>query len=106
MNKKEINSRTDIYKQEAALIASKLLESFDGMPLEKTFTVMNGLTVALAKFIADIRKVVEMSDEDGLEKLVLSWLSATDVYTGSHFSKFVSTDCVYLDEKDLWKELL
>lgn len=104
MAKKEIESRKDINKKEAVLIASNILESFDGLPIEKSLTVMNAMTIALAKFISEIRKQVEVSEEDGLEKLVLSWFSATDVITGNVFSKFISTDCVELNIDDIWKE--
>ena len=104
MAKKEIDSRKDIDKKEAVLIARNILGSFDGLPLEKSLTVMNAITIALVKFVADVRKQVEVSEDDGLEKLVLSWFSATDVITGNVFSKFVSTDCVQLDIDDIWKE--
>jgi len=94
--KKTINSR-NIDKEMSVGVASALLESLDGLPIEQSFNYLNGLTIALAKFIKEIKDNVELSDEDGLEKLVLSWLSATDPFTGLKFSKFISTECIDID---------
>jgi hypothetical protein len=98
--KKTINSR-DIDKKMSVGVASALLENLDGIPLEDSLSYLNGITIALAKFIKGIKDNVELSDEDGLEKLVLSWLSATDPFTGLKFSKFISTECIELDLNDL-----
>ena len=98
--KKTINSR-NIDKKMSVGVASALLENLDGIPLEDSLSYLNGITIALAKFIKGIKDNVELSDEDGLEKLVLSWLSATDPFTGLKFSKFISTECIELDLNDL-----
>ena len=91
--KKTINSR-DIDKKLSISVAYELLNSFDDIPIEHSLSCLNGITIALAKFIAEIKDNVELSDEDGLEKLILSWLSATDPATGLKFSKFISTECI------------
>ena len=91
--KKTMNSR-NIDKNMSVSVASELLNSFDGIPIEHSLSYLNGITIALAKFIAEIKDNVELSDEDGLEKLILSWLSATDPLTGLKFSKFISTECI------------
>ena len=98
--KKTINSR-NIDKKMSVGVAFALLENLDGIPLEDSLSYLNGITIALAKFIKGIKDNVELSDEDGLEKLVLSWLSATDPFTGLKFSKFISTECIELDLNDL-----
>jgi hypothetical protein len=93
---KTINSR-NIDKELSVDVASAMLKSLDGIPVKDSFSYLNAITIALAKFIAVIKDNVELSDEDGLEKLVLSWLSATDPFTGLKFSKFISTDCIDID---------
>jgi len=92
----EINSR-DINKEASLGVASAILENLDGLPVEDSLDYLNGMTIALAKFVREINENIELSDEDGLEKLVLSWLSAIDPLTGLKFSKYISTDCVELD---------
>lgn len=87
----------DINKETSIGVASAILENLDGVPIEESLDYLNGMTIALTKFIKDIKENVELSDEDGLEKLVLSWLSATDPVTGLKFSKFISTDCIDID---------
>lgn len=87
----------DINKETSIGVASAILENLDGIPVENSLDYLNGLTIALAEFIKGIKEIVELSDEDGLEKLVLSWLSAIDPFTGLKFSKFISTECVDID---------
>lgn len=94
--KKTMNSR-DFDKKLSIHVASELLNSLDGIPVEDSLSYLNGITIALVKFIKEIKDNVELSDEDGLEKLVLSWLSATDPFTALQFSKFISTDCIDID---------
>ena len=91
--KKTMSSR-NINKETSLGAVSAILESLDGLPIEESLDYLNGMTIALAKFIQKIKENVELSDEDGLEKLVLSWLSATDPFTGLKFSKYISTDCI------------
>jgi hypothetical protein len=91
----------DINKETSIGVASAILENLDGLPVEESLDYLNGLTIALAEFIKGIKENVELSDKDGLEKLVLSWLSATDPFTGLKFSKFISTDCIDIDLNEL-----
>ena len=98
--KKTINSR-GIDKKMSVGVASALLDNLDGLPIEDSLSYLNGITIALARFIKGIKDNVELSDEDGLEKLVLSWLSATDPFTGLKFSKFISTECIDIELNDL-----
>ena len=98
--KKAINSR-DIDKEMSVGVASALLDNLDGLPIEDSLSYLNGITIALARFIKGIKDNVELSDEDGLEKLILSWLSATDPFTGLKFSKFISTECIDIELNDL-----
>lgn len=85
---------SDINKETSIGVASAILENLDGVPIKESLDYLNGLTIALAKFIQGIKENVELSNEDGLEKLVLSWLSATDPFTGLKFSKYISTECI------------
>lgn len=94
--KRAISSR-DIDKNIATSVAKAMLDSFDGIPMEHTLSCLNGVVIALTRFIEEIKANADLSDEDGLEKLVLSWLSATDPFTGLKFSKFISTECVDID---------
>ena len=87
------NSR-NINKETSIGVASAILENLDGLPIEDSLDYLNGMTIALAKFVQGIKENVELSEEDGLEKLVLSWLSALDPLTGLKFSKFISTECI------------
>ena len=84
----------NINKETSRGVASAILENLDGLPIEESLDYLNGITISLARFIQGIKENVELSDEDGLEKLVLSWLSATDPLTGLKFSKFISTECI------------
>ena len=94
--KKTMNSR-NINKETSVGVASTILKNLDGLPIEQSLEYLNGMTIALARFIQEVNKNVELSDEDGLEKLVLSWLSAIDPLTGLKFSKYISTDCIELN---------
>ena len=91
----------DINKETSIGVASAILENLDGLPIEESLDYLNGMTIALAKFIQYIKENVDLSDEDGLEKLVLSWLSAVDPVTGLKFSKFISTDCIDINLNEL-----
>ena len=91
--KKIMNSR-NINKEVSLGVASAIIENLDGLPIEESLDYLNGMTIALARFVQGIKENVELFDEDGLEKLVLSWLSAADPFTGLKFSKFISTDCI------------
>ena len=94
--KKTINSK-NINKKLSVDVANAILKSLNGIPIENSLSYLNGITVALVRLIKEIKENCEVSDEDGLEKLILSWLSATDITTGLKFSKFISTDCIDID---------
>ena len=98
--KKTINSR-NINKKTSLGVASAILENLEGLPIEESLDYLSGMTIALTRFVQGIKENVELSDEDGLEKLVLSWLSATDPATGLKFSKFISTDCIDINLNEL-----
>ena len=94
--KRTINSN-DIDKEIALSVSSSMLESLDGLPIEHSLSCLNGIVVGMCRFVEEIKKNTELSDEDCLEKLILSWLSATDPVTGLKFSKFISTECIDID---------
>ena len=98
---KNTMSSRNINKETSVGVASAILENLDGLPVGESLDYLNGMTIALAEFIKGIKENVELSDEDGLEKLVLSWLSATDPITGLKFSKFISTECIDINLNEL-----
>lgn len=98
---KETKNSKDINKDVSLGVASAILKNLDGLPIEQSLEYLNGMTIALARFIQEVNKNVELSDEDGLEKLVLSWLSAIDPFTGLKFSKYISTDCIDINLNEL-----
>ena len=93
----EVSSSRDINRELATAFANNVLKAIDGTPLSLSLSVLNGYIVALASFVDSLKKQVTLSDEDGLEKLVLSWLSVSDVKTINNFSKYISTECVDID---------
>ena len=94
--KKSINS--DDLKSDVAIgIATSIISSAELFPMELSLSVLNGLTMALVRYITAIKSNAELSDEDGLEKLVLSWLSAMDIKSELNFSKYISKECINLD---------
>lgn len=98
---KETKNSKDINKDVSLGVASAILKNLDGLPVEDSLEYLNGMTIALARFIQEVNENVELSDEDGLEKLVLSWLSAIDPFTGLKFSKYISTDCIDINLNEL-----
>jgi hypothetical protein len=98
--KRSISSRS-FDKEISVKVASALLENLNGLPIEDSLSYLNGITIALASFVKEIKRNVELSDDEGLEKLILSWLSATDPFTRLKFSKFISTECIDIDLSEL-----
>lgn len=72
----------------AAEIGMRILSMLDGHTVEESTTILNGVTVALVSLCKDVSKHV--TDEGSVERLVLSWLSATDPASGCHFSDYIN----------------
>ena len=89
MAKKQKQVTVEVNEQQAVMVAKKLLEMFDGMPAEATKTVLNGFSIAMVQMLRGTQACCQVSDEDGLEKMVLSWFAATDPVSGLHFSKYI-----------------
>ena len=100
MSKKTVNSR-NIDKSTAMNVASAILEALDDMPMELSLSALNGVVIAMVKYVKDIQENAALSEEDGLEKLIYSWLSALDVYMGTKFSRFISPEVIHIDEDEL-----
>ncbi|MCR5270583.1 MAG: hypothetical protein K6D91_06150 [Prevotella sp.] len=96
----KINS-SNIDKELSLKIAELILTILEGAPMEESLSYLQGVTAALASFIQEIKSKAVLSDDDGLEKLVLSWLSAIDPLTKLSFSKFISTSCIDIDLDNL-----
>lgn len=94
----------DINKELAMRVANSILEVLDGMPLEDSVSYLNGITMALVMFIRELKKNVTVSEEGGIERLVLMWLSKVDVMADGHFSKFIRPEVIELDLDNLFKK--
>ena len=69
--------------------ACRLQQTFpDGHTVEESTTILSGVTMALVSLCKDVSKHV--TDEGSVERLVLSWLSATDPASGCHFSDYIN----------------
>ena len=89
MAQKEINCNESIDNAFAIKVAHTILELAGKISIEESISFMNGVTVALASIVADVKNVVVESKEDGLERLILSWLCTTDLVTGNNFSNYI-----------------
>ena len=69
-------------------IGTTILAMFGGYSLEQSTTILFGVTMALATLCKDVSK--HATDEGSVERLVLSWLSATDPASGCHFSDYIN----------------
>lgn len=88
-------SSKDIDRNISVEVANSILNGIvDGTPAEMSLSILNGIVNAATFLAKEITNNAELSDVDGIEKLILSWLSATDPVTGLKFSKFISTDCI------------
>lgn len=97
----EIINSNNIDKDTSLFIAKTMLEMLDGTPMENSLDALNGIVVAMDMFLRTIKENSELSEENGLEKLVLSWLSSSDVIMGTKFSLFISPDVIHIDKNEL-----
>lgn len=88
MEKKK-KSLPDIDKEVSYRVYTDILELLDGSPVSYTLECIYGIVIALVKFIRLTNDVVNLPDEDCLEKLVLASLSISDAKSGLSFSKYI-----------------
>lgn len=89
----ETNSK-QIDRKFALEVANTILRSLDGLPFRLYLSALSGLAIATVLLTKKIAECTTQSEEDGLEKLILSWLSSTDPGTGLKFSRYISTQCL------------
>ena len=86
MEQKKFTTKFD--EPAAAEIGMRILSMLDGHTVEESTTILNGVTMALVSLCKDVSK--HATDEGSVERLVLSWLSATDPASGCHFSDYIN----------------
>ncbi len=94
-DKKKINLKA-INNDDVAFIAEKLLQSFDGMNIEDSPSVIYAVSVTLAQLVKNVREMTESDSVDGVERIVLYTLSLTDEATGNNFTKYIDQDNIKL----------
>jgi len=90
MAKKQKNESAELDLEKSVMLAKTLLKHFDGVSYSELKSVLNGLTITIAELMRITYQDCEVSEEDGLEKLVLSWFSATDSISGLNFRKYIT----------------
>ena len=84
-------STKNIDNELASNLALIILKGFEGVPMKHYLTCLNALVTALVKYAQDLKEQCEnISDEDGIEKTILSWLATTDKVTGLNFTKYIN----------------
>ena len=90
MNNEEKNVTVELNQEGALVVAKTIIGMFDGIPARDTKTMLNGITIAMVQMIRGIKDCCDESEPDGIEKMVLSWLAATDPVSGLNFSKYIT----------------
>lgn len=89
----EVVDSNKINTSAAVYVAGAILELTNNIPTKDTLSYLNGVVVGLVEYAKELKAQSEkMSDEDGLEKLILSWLSRTDESTGLNFTKYIKKE--------------
>ena len=68
-------------------IGTTILTMFGGYTIEQSTTILFGITMALSTLCYNIGQ--HATEEGSVERLILSWLSATDP-AGNHFSDYIN----------------
>lgn len=75
--------------EDAAIeIGTTIVAMFDGSPFGQSVTILNGVTLALIALCQKLRPYA--TEEDSVERAILSWMTATDQPTGNHFSDYIT----------------
>ena len=72
----------------AVKIGTTIVTMFDGSPFGQSITILNGVTLALVTLCKKLRPYA--TEEDSVERAILSWMTATDQPTGNHFSEYIN----------------
>ena len=91
MSKKKENP-IEVDEKAAALIAHDLVKVFNGWSIQDSKTVLNAVTIALVTLVNITGKQVHTNADDGLERMVLDWMSRTDSQTKLNFSKYINVN--------------
>ena len=90
MNTGKKQATAELYEEGAVNIAKTLCGMFDGTPAEQSKTMLNGVTIALTMLARGVKRCCNVNEQDGIERLILSWLAATDPISGMNFSKYIT----------------
>ena len=72
----------------AVKIGTTIVAMFDGASVGESSTILNGVTMALVTLCKGIRTYA--TEEGSVERMILSWMTATDQPTGNHFSDYIT----------------
>lgn len=92
MNTGEQPVSVELNEAGAEKVARTIIGMFDGTPATQAKTMLNGVTIALAMMVRGVKECCSESEPDGVEKLVLSWLAATDPISELNFSKYINLE--------------
>ncbi len=80
----------EIDKEQAMLIASQLLDNFDGRPLEETSTNLFALVATVLQMAKSASKYA--TKKVMVEKMILGWIAASDQLGDTQFSKYINLE--------------
>jgi hypothetical protein len=80
----------EIDKEQAMLIASQLLDNFDGRPLEETSTNLFALVATVLQMAKSASKYA--TKKGMVEKMILGWIAASDQLGDTQFSKYINLE--------------
>jgi hypothetical protein len=80
----KIISKVD--EEKAVKIAHSIIDKVEKTQIKDIASMLNGVTIALASMCATVKNYV---DDDRVEELVMTWLSACDGLHKTNFSKFI-----------------
>ena len=92
MNTGEQPVSVELNEAGALKVAQTIIGMFDGIPATQAKTMLNGVTIALTMMVRGVKECCTESEPDGIEKMVLSWLAATDPISKLNFSKYINLE--------------
>lgn len=71
-------------------IANKVVDTFDGTPMESASSVINGLFIGTMELASQLKQI---ETERGMtERMILSWFQAVDNVKGTEFCKYITLE--------------
>lgn len=84
--KKHINLQ--INQDLSIKVASSIVETFKGFPVEESLSVINGMAVALASFVNDVARNIQ--NKGAIEERTLFFFTQADRVFQTQFSQFIN----------------